>query len=154
MKDLSDHPHCEHGPTLLFSRQSNVTGRNERFFACSACRDRSECSFYQLESEQLKTTAVKAKGSKPLQHTFAIDEVKRLQPSERNYCHTCGVFVAPDLTAEHDGHEVQQGISDTQLARPTTFLKPLSNDKREAQYFFDEASLKCFANIFRRLKIK
>lgn len=80
--------------------------------------------------------------------------MEQLDPSQRCYCHTCAVFVAPSLTADHNGHEVQRGMSDEQLARPTTFLKPLSNDKREAQYFFDEASLKCFANIFRRLKIK
>lgn len=153
VKDLSDHPHCEHGPTLLFCRQSNNTDREERFFACSACRDRSECSFYQPEHS--KTNELKVKPSKEFQCTFTLDQVGKLPASHRYYCHTCGAFVAQTQTAgEHDGHEMQRGVSDAQLVRPTTFLKPLSNDKREAQYFFDETSLNCFAKIFQRLKIK
>lgn len=152
VKDLSNHPHCEHGPTLLFSRQSIGSDQGERFFACSAFRDRRECTFYQ--SEQLKANESKAEHAQPIQCTFTIDDVKQLQSPERNYCHTCSIFVAPLQMAEHLGHKVQQGITDAQLARPTTFLKPLSNDKREAQYFFDEASLECFAKIFRHLHIK
>lgn len=152
MKDLSDHPHCEHGPTLLFCRHSNDTGKEERFFACSACRDRSECSFYQPEHQ--KARELKVKPSKEFQCAVTLDEVEQLPAPERYYCHTCGVFVAQTLTAEHLDHEIQRGVSDAQLARPTTFLKPLSNDKREAQYFFDEESLKCFAKIFQQLKIK
>lgn len=152
VKDLSDHPHCEHGPTLLFCRQTNDTDKEERFFACSACRDRSECCFYQ--PEHLKANELKVEPSKENQCTFTLDEVKQLPASQRYYCHTCAVFVAQTLIAEHQAHEIQRGVSDSQLVRPTTFLKPLSNDKREAQYFFDEASLKCFAKIFQRLKIK
>lgn len=152
VKDLSDHPHCEHGPTLLFSRQSIGSDQEERFFACSAFRDRRECSFNQ--SEQSEANGSNAKHAQPIHCTFTIDNVKQLQSPERSYCHTCSLFVAPHQSAEHLGHKIQQGITDAQLDRPTTFLKPLSNDKREAQYFFDEASLECFAKIFRRLNIK
>ena len=35
------------GPTLLFERYG-VEGKNsQRFYACSACRDRKECNFFQ-----------------------------------------------------------------------------------------------------------
>lgn len=45
--DSSSHPHCKHGPTLLFHRQPNVQNKKiEKFYACSACRNRKECSFY------------------------------------------------------------------------------------------------------------
>lgn len=50
--------------------------------------------------------------------------------------------------------KIQRGVSDEQIKQPTTFLRSLSNDKKEAQYFFSDASLRCFAHIFERLKIK
>lgn len=46
IEDLSSHPHCAHGPTLLFRRTFDSSDRFEDFFACSACRNRKECSFY------------------------------------------------------------------------------------------------------------
>lgn len=51
IEDLSNHPYCEHGPTLLFNKQSQ--GKEETYFACSACRDRNLCSFY-MKYEKLK----------------------------------------------------------------------------------------------------
>ncbi len=35
-----DHPKCVHGPSLLFVSSS------DRYFACSACRDRQQCDIY------------------------------------------------------------------------------------------------------------
>lgn len=57
--DLSTHPQCPHGPTLLFSRCVNVTGDRRRFFACSACRDRKQCAFFLWESERESISDVK-----------------------------------------------------------------------------------------------
>lgn len=51
VKDPSSHPHCLHGPTLLFQRTFDNSNRVEEFFACSACRNRKECSFYLEESK-------------------------------------------------------------------------------------------------------
>lgn len=51
IEDLTNHPYCEHGPTLLFNKLSQ--GKEERYFACSACRDRNLCSFY-MKYEKLK----------------------------------------------------------------------------------------------------
>lgn len=51
-EDLSSHPQCAHGPTLLFSRSINTKGDRRRFFACSACRDRRECSFFLWADEE------------------------------------------------------------------------------------------------------
>lgn len=45
IEDLSSHPHCAHGPTLLFQRRLDSSDRIEEFFACSACRSRKECAF-------------------------------------------------------------------------------------------------------------
>lgn len=46
IEDLSSHPNCDHGPTLLFQRTFNSSNRIDEFYACSACRSRKECSFY------------------------------------------------------------------------------------------------------------
>lgn len=79
-------------------------------------------------------------------------------PSDRSYCHTCHTFLVkmPNevIRDKHKNHAIQKGITDEQIQRPTTFLRSLSNDKKEAQYFFSDASLNCFVRIFQRLKIK
>lgn len=43
-------PWCPHGPTLLFESTSQET--SVKFFACSACRNRDDCSFYQEYTEE------------------------------------------------------------------------------------------------------
>jgi len=46
--DISTHPRCKHGPTLLFSRQMGGTqGVVKKFYVCSAYRNRKDCDFYQ-----------------------------------------------------------------------------------------------------------
>lgn len=50
IEDLSNHANCEHGPTLLFSQQTD-DNRTEYFYACSAFRDRKECSFFKSATD-------------------------------------------------------------------------------------------------------
>lgn len=46
--DISTHPRCKHGPTLLFSRHMGGTqGVVKKFYVCSAYRNRKDCDFYQ-----------------------------------------------------------------------------------------------------------
>lgn len=49
IEDLSTHPSCVHGPTLLFSR--DIDGHKRYYYACSACRDRKKCSFFVWKDE-------------------------------------------------------------------------------------------------------
>lgn len=42
-EDVVNHPHCQHGPTLLFARTSRNSPDPEFFYGCSACRSRKEC---------------------------------------------------------------------------------------------------------------
>jgi hypothetical protein len=42
IKDLENHPHCQHGPTLLFSSDDT------QFYSCAAFRDKKDCNFYKL----------------------------------------------------------------------------------------------------------
>lgn len=56
IEDNKKHPYCSHGPTLLFLRNKD-SGR--KFFACAACRDRKDCSFFLWEDELPKFSDVK-----------------------------------------------------------------------------------------------
>lgn len=79
-------------------------------------------------------------------------QVLNFKPNERNYCHTCHTFLTD--APHNENHTIQRGLSNEQIERPTTFLRSLSNDKREAQYFFSDATLNCFVKIFERLQFK
>lgn len=39
---------CFVGPTLLFAYTDSDEKVIEKFYACSACRDRKDCQFYQV----------------------------------------------------------------------------------------------------------
>lgn len=41
------------GPTLLFEKVCRRGGAGRRFYACSACRDRKDCNFFQWEGEKV-----------------------------------------------------------------------------------------------------
>lgn len=41
------------GPTLLFEKAGRGGEAGRRFYACSACRDRKDCSFFQWEGEKV-----------------------------------------------------------------------------------------------------
>lgn len=46
-------PVLELGPTLLFVKVSQGKEDTRRFYACSACRDRKDCNFFQWEDEKV-----------------------------------------------------------------------------------------------------
>lgn len=56
--NLETHPECIHGPTFLFER--TTAKGTTRFYACSACRDRKDCSFFLPEEKLDKTNTEKA----------------------------------------------------------------------------------------------
>lgn len=43
----------ELGPTLLFVKVNQGKEETRRFYACSACRDRKDCNFFQWEDEKV-----------------------------------------------------------------------------------------------------
>lgn len=42
------------GPALLFVKTSQGKEEGRRFYACSACRDRKDCNFFQWEDEKVR----------------------------------------------------------------------------------------------------
>lgn len=80
-------------------------------------------------------------------------KIRTIDTRKRAYCHTCGLFILTN-NADHESHEIQAGVSNDYLLKPTMLLKPLSNDQREAQYFFTESALKCFASLFQQMRLK
>ncbi|KAI8038357.1 rRNA N6-adenosine-methyltransferase ZCCHC4 [Drosophila gunungcola] len=101
------HPRCDHGPTVLFYRESQLPGQG--YYACSAHRDSKLCNF-QLPADQWKGHS---SGNSVPERDYPSSSGKPLKPA------------APD---------------------PTLTLTALSQDKVNAQYFFDEAALNFLAN--------
>ncbi|XP_047574995.1 rRNA N6-adenosine-methyltransferase ZCCHC4 isoform X3 [Lutra lutra] len=54
-------PLCPHGPTLLFVKVNQGKEETRRFYACSACRDRKDCNFFQWEDEKLSGARLAAR---------------------------------------------------------------------------------------------
>lgn len=79
VEDLSGHPVCEHGPTILFEHRKANGG--QKYFACSAYRDRRDCAAHipfelwndrtpdhSQPSENVKLTTATASDRRQLLH--------------------------------------------------------------------------------------
>ncbi|OAD59919.1 Zinc finger CCHC domain-containing protein 4 [Eufriesea mexicana] len=162
--DLSKHPQCPHGPTLLFGTYEN--GKLEKFYVCAACRERKMCKFYLKENEKLtKQQAAKWEQEKkqfvnryhhrPLYVRF--NEIMYVTPENRCYCHTCEQLIfktEKDMMNNHKNHDIKEGLTDYEMKHPTEILKPLENSRQEAQYFFTKQSTEDIVNILVKLKAK
>ncbi|XP_037810780.1 rRNA N6-adenosine-methyltransferase ZCCHC4 [Lucilia sericata] len=146
------HPHCAHGPTLLFYYEDKSP--REGYYACSAYRDKKLCSF-NLPAKELTT-----------KHLSRVYDVSTLQfrnlrekfldstyESQKHYCLTCNEPLKESDLQPHLKHEVKRNLATRLIKNPTTFLTPLDNDKAQAQYFFDDKALQFFENCFNDLKV-
>lgn len=57
IEDVTSHPLCLHGPTLLFSSEKG------RFFACASCRDKKQCTVH-IDEEDWQKEGVKKRNEK------------------------------------------------------------------------------------------
>ncbi|CAH1966976.1 unnamed protein product [Acanthoscelides obtectus] len=156
-KDPSDHPSCTHGPTLLFLK--HVGSSKERFYACSACRSRKDCSFYLPESNIRKYNKNKWK-ERQKQFVSAVNhhdklavlrEIRSLPSQQRLLCYSCDTLLKISEKGKHDGHSLLETISDHQLDHPLEILPALEQDEKEAQYLFSQASVDTIVSIFKNL---
>ncbi|XP_032229793.2 rRNA N6-adenosine-methyltransferase ZCCHC4 [Nematostella vectensis] len=157
-------PECPHGPMLLFERFFK-DGREPRlFFACSACRDRKACSFFQWEDETLSDVRKKAHqdiitASRPNEQQLKIDKELRAMMEHKSkecswlYCHSCDVLVTRK-TPQHIGHDVTEGQTLSELRKPSIILKPLQNQKVHAQYLFSVKATTFIVNTIKKLEFK
>ncbi|XP_022361807.1 zinc finger CCHC domain-containing protein 4 isoform X1 [Enhydra lutris kenyoni] len=153
-------PLCPHGPTLLFVKVNQGKEETRRFYACSACRDRKDCNFFQWEDEKLSGARLAAreahnqKCQPPLSRMQCVERYVRfieLSLSQRKFCQGCQQLLLPDDWEEHQEHRVVADISITQLKRPSQLLYPLENKKTNAQYLFTDRSCQFLVDLLSTL---
>jgi len=169
--DISSHPMCKHGPTLLFSRNSGSIENPKKFFACSAYRNRKACDFYQEHGEKInvaRRNRLREASKNYIKENDFMDSYKQISkfktkrneassetdapPSDVNsvlmkFCHDCS-RIASTLCDKHDTED----ISIDKLKFPSKILKSKSLDKKEAQYFFSSATKKLFVKAITDLE--
>ena len=138
--------HLEHfssnfaGPMLLFERFYKDDRAPQRFYACSACRDRKDCQFFQWEHESVskirsKTHKEMTKASRLpyLQATKCLEKLKSgLDEKEAwQLCQTCSMLLLPAEAKEHQGHTLMELKGDDKQ-RPSNFLMPVEQQKTQA----------------------
>ncbi|XP_073331364.1 rRNA N6-adenosine-methyltransferase ZCCHC4 [Pagrus major] len=141
-------PCCPHGPTLLFEKVGKGGEKGRRFYACSACRDRKDCKFFQWEDEKVSEARHLAreaenKSNRPQfthqQYCSRFRKFASLPLHEKKFCQDCQVLLLP---GEHgaDSSHTSMAVTAAQLRRPSVLLRPLDNKKSNAQYLFTDHS--------------
>ncbi|KAJ8722325.1 hypothetical protein PYW08_004727 [Mythimna loreyi] len=144
IEDVTTHPLCLHGPTLLFSTEKG------RYFACASCRNK-ECTVH-IDEEDWQKENVRKRNEKYYSLIPKIDkaaawsnfcEVKTSHYVDRAFCNTCEeLYLVSKPSKKHaKDHRIITPLTDEQLSRPTTWLPMLANDSVEAQYMFTKKSV-------------
>ncbi|KAI0232096.1 rRNA N6-adenosine-methyltransferase ZCCHC4 [Lamellibrachia satsuma] len=143
--DQQNVPHCPHGPTLLFERFSAGGISSGRFYACSACRDRRDCNFFQWEDAKAGSSkGVAREHDINFSHQQLLCRLKvfrQLRLKDRKLCKDCGMLLLPDDWLAHNGHDLLERVTRRQLRRPSKLLPPIENKKTNAQYLFSDAAV-------------
>lgn len=163
-ENLAAAPECPHGPMLLFERFFKDGRPPCRFYACSATRDRKDCSFFQWEGE--KVSEVRNKAHKEMieasrlpfreacnKYKDIFDALDNLHPIRKKclFCHSCGLLFVPKEKEKHQTHDYEQAGD---LCKPTEILRPRENEKTQAQYFFSRKATQFIASILKDLGFK
>ncbi|CAH0398161.1 unnamed protein product [Chilo suppressalis] len=157
IRDLTTHPLCLHGPTLLFSSEKG------KYYSCSLCRNKKDCTL-RIEEEDWKKESVKKLNEKYYNLIPKIDkatlwsnfnEVKTQHSSNRAYCNTCQELYILSQSKKHlKDHRVITPLSDEQLTHPSSWLPALNDDSVEAQYLFTKKSVSTVLGILKNNKIR
>lgn len=156
VEDVTSHPLCLHGPTLLFSNEKG------RYFGCSSCRNKKDCTIH-IDEEDWEKENVKKRNEKYYSLIPKIDkasawknfnEVKSCHYSNRAYCNTCKELYIMSQSKKHlKDHRVTMSLTDEQLTHPSSWLPTLENDAVEAQYMFTKKSVGTILGILKNNKI-
>lgn len=141
-------PCCPHGPTLLFEKVRKGGEKGRKFYACSACRDRKDCNFFQWEDEKVSEARLLAREAEnqskrpPFTHQEYCNQFRKfasLPVEEKKFCQDCQILLLPGEHEAHVSHR-SMAVSAAQLRRPSVLLRPLDNKKSNAQYLFTDRS--------------
>ncbi|XP_075050850.1 rRNA N(6)-adenosine-methyltransferase ZCCHC4 [Mixophyes fleayi] len=142
-------PHCPHGPTLLFVKASKGMELGRRFYACSACRDRKDCRFFQWADDKVSQARLQAREEynrscqPPMTHDqymTRFQEFIGLPLAKRKFCRDCQQLLLQGDWGGHSGHHLLGDVSISQLKSPSQLLHALENKKSNAQYLFTDRS--------------
>jgi hypothetical protein len=123
---------------LLFKRF--VSGAERSFFACSACRDRKDCSFFLWADKEVTPNKKMAWDLEKDRLIPKIDHAKLYKmfvklcdksPEQRAFCHTCSILISSETAKKHDGHDVTLSISEHLLTHPSEVMTPLAHNKNQ-----------------------
>uniref|UniRef100_T1IIY1 CTCHY-type domain-containing protein n=1 Tax=Strigamia maritima TaxID=126957 RepID=T1IIY1_STRMM len=161
IKDVSSHPKCPHGsPTLLFERYTEKKTGSQKYFACSANRERKFCPFFQLadvnkkyvSNKRVNPDTIDVQLIKSHEKIYSgFKKLKKLNQSDRSYCHDCSCFVLSSELKNHKGHNIVNSLSAEVLSKPTNLLKPLTNSGSEAQFLFTAKVVQFLINTTKNL---
>ncbi|XP_058480172.1 rRNA N6-adenosine-methyltransferase ZCCHC4 [Solea solea] len=141
-------PCCPHGPTLLFQKVGRGGEKGRRFYACSACRDRKDCNFFQWEDDKVSEARLLAREAENqsrrpvISHEENCNRFRKfvsLPADEKIFCQDCQVLLLPGEREAHSPHK-RVIVTAAQLRRPSVLLRPLDNKKSNAQYLFTDRS--------------
>ncbi|KAJ1525178.1 hypothetical protein ONE63_010010 [Megalurothrips usitatus] len=161
LDNLENNPSCPHGPTIIFKRL--VDGAEQKFYACSACRDRKDCNFFhnyedEWTSKKKDSWDMRSKQLLPkIDRDQLIDrfqKVYQLPAADRGYCHTCDSLLLPEERVDHASHDLTKAVTNHQLSHPSEILKPLESAKKEAQYLFARKSTQAIVEMLRSAGIR
>ncbi|KAL4660932.1 zinc finger CCHC domain-containing protein 4 isoform X1 [Arapaima gigas] len=148
------------GPTLLFQRVCGGQHSGRRFFACSACRDRKDCSFFQWEDEQVSEARLLARereneAKRPrashAEWSSRLGRFVSLPLDQRRFCEDCQLLLLRDEWGSHSSHAVLPEVPANRLRRPSLLLRPLENKKSNAQYLFTDRSCRFLLDLLHSL---
>lgn len=125
---------------LLFERFFKDGRQSRKFYACSACRDRKTCSFFQWQDE--KVSEVRKEVHKKIiaasRPSFTLEEFgKRLEQlhsssnAEGLFCHSCNLLLLPEEKSWHKDHDIVL-LSTDEMLKPSYIFKPHENQKFHA----------------------
>lgn len=155
-------PHCPHGPTLLFERFTPGKLEPQRYYACSACRDRKDCGFFQLYSDteiisetkqQMREEYNRSRQPWQCQEEFykRFTQTEALSMDERTFCYDCQLLIQPSEHPAHKRHRLKKGISRAELGEPSYLIDAIENNKTNAQYLFSMKAVKFLAQTIKSL---
>lgn len=157
--DISKHPYCPHGPTLLFEKFSQDDNNGRKFYACSSSRDRKDCGFFRyLNDKKSPSICANDKGNIALysrdEYMQRLDSFGNLPESDRKFCRSCSAILLPTEWSKHTGHGFLETLSLKKLSSPTLLLQPKEANKSNAQFFFTTNAIEFVVQTLQKFNVK